>query len=103
MLCLVLKIRWSPRSGVADLPQRAFIFNRSNLPYAAPIVPFIHFRRLEHSNDIYDRCFVGPYDRYWLCRMLMKKSAFCLNLIDLQISTDVPNHEVYLQAIHRIG
>jgi len=97
---LFLKNRWSPRSEVADLPQEAFIFNRSNLIYAAAIMPLIHFYRLEYSRDIYDWCFLGPYDRYWLCSMLLKKSAFRPILIDLQISADVPYDEAYLQAIH---
>ena len=100
---LFLKIRWSPRSGVADLPQEAFIFNRSNLIYAAAIMPLIHFYRLEYSRDIYDWCFLGPYNRYWLRSMLLKKSAFRPILIDLQISVDVPYDEAYLQVIHRAG
>jgi hypothetical protein len=95
-MCLSLIIKWSPRSGVADLPQEAFIFNRSNLTYAAAIMPLIQFYRLEYSRDIYDWCFLGPYDRYWLCRVLLKKSTFRPIFIDLQISADVPYDEAYL-------
>jgi len=95
---LFLKNRWSPRSEVADLPQEAFIFSSSNLIYAAVIMPLIHFYRLEYSRDIYDWCFLGPYDRYWLCSMLLKKSAFRPILIDLQISAYISYDETYLQA-----
>ena len=69
------------------MPQEAFIFNRSNLTYATAIMTLIHFYRLfmigaseDHMTDI------G-------CRMLLKKSALCPILIDLQISADVPYDE----------